>query len=138
LFVCLFVCLFVFGFGFGLFNVGVFFVFNLWPIFQVSLYWPLMITAFGILDLCLFTCVSLRINWRFSVHIDWACLFFCVDIGCFIVNATYNTYGGHLGRDRIVVGFTTTYAISASIQHYVIKFVSDFRQSVVFSGLLHQ
>ena len=47
-------------------------------------------------------------------------------------------------RDRMVVGFTTTYAISAyhhqrcefgscssevySIQHYVIKFVSDFRQ----------
>ena len=47
-------------------------------------------------------------------------------------------------RDRVVVGFTTTYAISAynhwccefelhsgevySIQHYVIKFVSDLRQ----------
>ena len=44
--------------------------------------------------------------------------------------------------DVVVVGFTTTYAISAtnvvssnsahgvvySIQHYVIKFVSDFRQ----------
>jgi hypothetical protein len=50
----------------------------------------------------------------------------------------------HRGRDRMVVGFTTTYAISAyhrlccefkpssgkvySIQHYVIKFVSDLRQ----------
>ena len=46
------------------------------------------------------------------------------------------------GRDRMVVGFTTTYAISAyhqwcyefksrsgrGIQHYVIKFVSDLRQ----------
>ena len=48
------------------------------------------------------------------------------------------------GRDRMVVGFTTTYAISAyhhercefksrsgdvySIQHYLIKFVSDLRQ----------
>ena len=48
------------------------------------------------------------------------------------------------GRDRMVVGFITTYAISAyhhwrcefeshsgevfSIQHYVIKFVSDLRQ----------
>ncbi len=49
--------------------------------------------------------------------------------------------GGHRGRDRMVVGFTTTYAINVyhanvvsanpahgemySIQHYVIKFVSD-------------
>jgi hypothetical protein len=46
------------------------------------------------------------------------------------------------GRDRMVVGFTTTYAISAyhhwccvfesrsgrCVQHYVIKFVSDLRQ----------
>ena len=52
------------------------------------------------------------------------------------------------GHDRMVVGFTTTFAISAyptkvvssnpahsevySIQHYVIKFVSDFRQVGVF------
>jgi len=51
---------------------------------------------------------------------------------------------GHRGRDRMVVGFTTTYAISTyhhyscefeshsgevcSLQHYVIKFVSDLRQ----------
>jgi hypothetical protein len=45
---------------------------------------------------------------------------------------------GRRGRDRMVVGFTTTYAISAcskfesrsgrSVQHYVIKFVSDLRQ----------
>jgi hypothetical protein len=49
------------------------------------------------------------------------------------------------GRDRMVVGFTTTYAISAyhhrdwccefesrsgrGVQHYVIKFVSDLRQN---------
>ena len=50
--------------------------------------------------------------------------------------------GGRRGRARIVVGFTTTYAISAyyhgccefesrsgrGVQHYVIKFVSDLRQ----------
>ena len=50
--------------------------------------------------------------------------------------------GGHHGRDRMVVGFTITYAISAyhhqrcefesrsgrGVQHYVIKFVSDLRQ----------
>jgi len=49
---------------------------------------------------------------------------------------------GRRGRDRMVVGFTTTYAISAyhhwscefesrsgrGVQHYVIKFVSDLRQ----------
>jgi hypothetical protein len=49
---------------------------------------------------------------------------------------------GHLGRDRMVVGFTTTYAFSAyhhwrcefesrsgrGVQHYVIKFVSNLRQ----------
>jgi hypothetical protein len=51
-------------------------------------------------------------------------------------------YRGRRGRDRMVVGFTTTYAISAyhhwscefesrsgrGVQHYVIKFVSDLRQ----------
>ena len=49
---------------------------------------------------------------------------------------------GRRGRDHMVVGFTTTYAISAyhhwccefesrsgrGVQHYVIKFVSDLRQ----------
>ena len=59
----------------------------------------------------------------------------------------YYTVGGKLysdegrrGCDRMVVGFTTTYAISAyhhlcfefesrsgGVQHYVIKFVSDLR-----------
>ena len=45
-------------------------------------------------------------------------------------------YRGRRGCDRIVVGFTTPCAISSnpihgevySIQHYVIKFVSDLRQ----------
>ena len=50
--------------------------------------------------------------------------------------------GARRGRNRMVVGFTTTYAISAyhhwccefesrsgrGVQHYVIKFVSDLRQ----------
>ena len=53
---------------------------------------------------------------------------------------------GRRGRDRMVVGFTTTYAISAyrhwccevesrsgrGLQHYVIKFVNDLRQVDVF------
>ena len=46
------------------------------------------------------------------------------------------TFTGHLGRGRMVAGFTTTYAISDypvhgkmySIQHYVIKFVSNLCQ----------
>ena len=60
----------------------------------------------------------------------------------------------HRGHDRMVVGFTTTYAISAyhhwcelesrsgrGVQRYVIKFVIDFDRSAVFSGFsgfLHQ
>ena len=54
------------------------------------------------------------------------------------------------GRDRMVVGFTTTYAISAyhhsfcefeyrlwqCVQHYVIKFVSDLRQVGGFFRML--
>jgi hypothetical protein len=54
-----------------------------------------------------------------------------------------------ISRDRMVVGFTTTYVIGAyhhlhcefepcsgevySIQHYVIKFVNDLGRTVVFS-----
>jgi hypothetical protein len=55
---------------------------------------------------------------------------------------------GRRGRDRMVVGFITTYAISAyhhwccgfesrsgrGAQHHVIKFVSDLRQVVLFPG----
>ena len=60
------------------------------------------------------------------------------------ISSSYSTSSyftqGRRCRDRMVVGFTTTYAISAyrycefesrswrSVQHYVIKFVSDFRQ----------
>jgi len=54
------------------------------------------------------------------------------------------------GRDHVVVGFTTTYAISAyhhwccefesrsgrGVQHYVIKFVSDLRQVSGFLRVL--
>ena len=51
------------------------------------------------------------------------------------------------GRGRMVVGFTTTYAISAyhqwycefelrSVQHYMIKFVSDLRQVGGFLRIL--
>jgi hypothetical protein len=58
-------------------------------------------------------------------------------------------YRGRRGRDRMVVGYITTYAISGyhhlrcefqshsgemySIQHYAIKFVIDLRQFGFFS-----
>ena len=55
---------------------------------------------------------------------------------------TVQKSGGRRGRDRMIVRFTTTYAIGAyhhccyelefhsgrDVQHYVIKFVSDLRQ----------
>ena len=58
--------------------------------------------------------------------------------------------GGRPGRNRMVVGFTTTYAISAyhhwccefesrscwGVQHYVITFVSDLRQVGGFVRIL--
>jgi hypothetical protein len=58
--------------------------------------------------------------------------------------------GCRRGRDRMVVGFTTTYAISAyhhwwcefesrsgrGVQHYVIKLVSDLRQIGGFLRIL--
>ena len=63
--------------------------------------------------------------------------------------ANQNVRGGRRGRDRMIVGFTITYAISVyhhrccelesrsgrGVQHYVIKCVSDFRQ---VGGFHHQ
>ena len=60
----------------------------------------------------------------------------------FYLYATLNGKRGRRGRDSVVVGFTTTYAISAyhhlccelesrsgrGVQQYVIKFVSDLQQ----------
>jgi hypothetical protein len=60
----------------------------------------------------------------------------------YIFFSIHLVWEGHCGRDRMVVGFTTTYAISAyhhwccefesrsgrGVQHYVIKFVSDLWQ----------
>ena len=65
----------------------------------------------------------------------------CLNVICINLPRIKST-GGRLGRDRMVVGFTTTYVISAyqywccefesrpgrGVQHYVIKFVNDLRQ----------
>ena len=59
----------------------------------------------------------------------------------FNCNGIIISSGGRRGHDRMVVGYTTNYAISAyhhcccefespsgrGVQHYVIKFVSDFQ-----------
>ena len=81
----------------------------------------------------------------FSVVFYRPCLFFCpLSYHC-IVNGRRRH-----GDDRMVVGFTATYAISAydhwccefesrsglGVQHYVIKFVSDLRQVGCFLRIL--
>ena len=64
------------------------------------------------------------------------------------IQHSFNNSRGHCGRDRMIVGFTTTYAVSdyhhwccgfdshsrRGVQHYMIKFVSDLRQVMVFSS----
>ena len=78
-------------------------------------------------------------------------------IACFLCNLVSNTLqninllvGGRRGCDRMVIGFTSTYAISVyhhwccefksrsgrGAQHYVIKFVSDLRQVGSFLRVL--
>jgi hypothetical protein len=77
-------------------------------------------------------------GWR------WLTLFNTTKLNCRLHYFTK----GRRSRDRMVVGFTTTYAISAyhhwccefesrsvqGVQHYVIKFLSDLRKVVVFSS----
>jgi len=79
--------------------------------------------------------------------------------GYFVTRQNIRIQTGRCGRDRMAVGFTTTRAINAyhpckvvssnpvhgevySVQHYVIKFVSDLRHKLVvfsgYSGILHQ
>ena len=62
----------------------------------------------------------------------------------FYFNEMHNSSGDLRGRDRMVIGFTIIYAISAnhshgevySIQHYVIQFVNDLRQVDSFLHVL--
>ena len=81
-------------------------------------------------------------------------LYICVRFYVYTTGSSayrFNIYEKCRGCDRMVVGFTTTYASSAyhhytnvefesrssevySIQLYVIKFVSDLRQVGVLSG----
>jgi len=72
---------------------------------------------------------------RTSCKLHSLCKMNCSYLNLFII-----FYGDRHGHDRMVVGFTTTYAISAyhhwccefesrsgrGVQHYVVKFISDF------------
>ena len=69
---------------------------------------------------------------------------------CHSLKSPSTEYGGRRGRDRVVIGFTTTYVIDAyhhlcsefesrsgrGVQHYVIKCVSDLQQVDGFLWLL--
>ena len=87
----------------------------------------------------------------------WTVKLHWLDIFLFIYDHWPTFSGGRRGRDRMVVGFTTTYAISTyphwccefesrsgrGVQHYVIKFVSELWQVGGFlrssgSGFHHQ
>jgi hypothetical protein len=86
-----------------------------------------------------------------SVGLIWALGIFTYKSSVFyFTNKSIQIGRGHRGRDHMVVGFTTTYAISAyhhwccefeswsgrGVQHYVIKFVSDLRQVCGFLWVL--
>ena len=77
-------------------------------------------------------------------------LLLLLQINCWFLLLHVNCWVGRRGRDSMVVGFTTTYAISAyhhwwcefesrsgrGAQHYVIKFASDLRQVGSFLRVL--
>jgi len=88
-----------------------------------------------------------------SFSLPWLILT-CVQLSSSHQNMTCSRHDNFMlnynGRDRMVVGFTTTYAISAyhhwccefesrswrGVQYYVIKFVSDLRQVSGFLRVL--
>ena len=102
-----------------------------------------------VFKMCLPTIVRMFITKNISRSSEvsnglfWVKLFLyyiCIHFHIHFCISFYNW--GRRGRDRMVVGFTTTYAISAyhhwccefesrsgrGVQHYVIKFVRDLRQ----------
>ena len=87
-------------------------------------------------------------QWLAHVYIVTLCWSTCIHIFIAIFTPLSMWIWGRCGGDRMVIGFTTTSAISAyhnwccefksrsgwGVHHYVIKFVSDLRQVMVFSG----
>ena len=83
-----------------------------------------------------YMCQAIRINIGITQWLRHS------NLKCQLHTLSLYVIKGRRGRDRMVVGFTTTYAISAyhhwccefdyrsgrGVQHYVIKFVSDLQQ----------
>ena len=93
--------------------------------------------------LCVFLCLMIQSEKCFCSCFNTGQIvnYHCLNVIC-INLAKIKSAGGRRGRDRMVGGFITTYGISAyhhccceleyrpgrSVQHYVIKIVSDLRQ----------
>ena len=95
-------------------------------------------------------------SWSFCVQLRWEVIVHFVDIGGIDDHHCLNflfiiVQRGRRGCDQMVVGFTTTYAISAyhhwccdfesrsgwGVQHYVRKFVSDLGQNKYMCAYCH-
>ena len=97
------------------------------------------ITLFLTLLLCVelkilnFWRIDFLIKWKTEVRKEKKILVFLHEITIDALNVLpIDDDWGHRAHDRILVGFTTIYVISAhgelySIPHYVIKFVNDLR-----------
>ena len=92
------------------------------------------------------------ISWRSALLVDYREMTTENHRPLYLMCTVYSQQNGHHGHVHMVVGFTTTNVISAyhhwscefesrsgagySIQHYVIKFISDLRQVCGFLQVL--
>ena len=114
--------------------------------------WILNYTLSRYIRFKFFTCRAVAYIWSFQsylldTYIDSFKLIIFFSIYPWL-HTHLNFWRGHRDRDRMVVGLTTTYAISTyhhwccefesrsgrCVQQYVIKFVGDMRQVGGFSG----
>jgi hypothetical protein len=118
--------------------------------FWLSCVGPLVSCSLILLNYLSFQYFDIDRTWLFQKCKIWYLMFayFNITFCTYIITLILHTFfRGRRGRDRIIVGFKTIYAISAyhhwccefesrsgrGAQHYVIKFVSDLRQ---FAGFL--
>ena len=99
----------------------------LWTMFYAFPFRPLPLCSV-ILLLPLFVDIIIYIYINNCVVV-FVIVSFIIDL----LDLHFHIFGGRRGRDRMVVGFTTTCVISAF--HHPLKFDSDLRQ---VSGFLHQ
>jgi hypothetical protein len=92
-----------------------------------------------IINISLFVSQGIKIINEIKYNKLWKMIY--IKLPLMIIH-NFNWNRGRLDRDRMVVGFATTYAISAyhhwccefesrsgrGVKHYMIKFVSDLRQ----------